>query len=66
MTDFTFKDEPLIIANKKFNSRLLVGTGKYKDFQEAKDAITTSGADIVTVDVRRVNIEKKGEPMLQD
>lgn len=54
------------IAGHKFNSRLLVGTGKYKDFQETKDAIEASGAEIVTVAVRRVNIEKKGEPMLQD
>jgi thiazole synthase len=54
------------IANLTFNSRLLVGTGKYKDFQETKDAIEVSGAEIVTVAVRRVNIEKKGEPMLQD
>ncbi len=54
------------VAGHKFNSRLLVGTGKYKDFQETKDAIEASGAEIVTVAVRRVNIEKKGEPMLQD
>lgn len=54
------------IAGKKFSSRLLVGTGKYKDFQETADAINASGAEIVTVAVRRVNIEKKGEPMLQD
>lgn len=54
------------IANLTFNSRLLVGTGKYKDFQETKSAIEASGAEIVTVAVRRVNIEKKGEPMLQD
>ncbi len=44
----------------------MVGTGKYKDFLETKDAIAASGAEIVTVAVRRVNIEKKGEPMLQD
>lgn len=54
------------IAGRKFSSRLLVGTGKYKDFQETAAAIETSGAEIVTVAVRRVNIEKKGEPMLQD
>jgi thiazole synthase len=54
------------IAGKKFTSRLLVGTGKYKDFQETKLAIEASGAEIVTVAVRRVNIEKKDEPMLQD
>lgn len=54
------------IAGRKFTSRLLVGTGKYKDFQETSAAIDASGAEIVTVAVRRVNIEKKGEPMLQD
>ncbi len=54
------------VAGKKFSSRLLVGTGKYKDFQETKDAIEASGAEIVTVAVRRVNVENKGEPMLQD
>lgn len=54
------------IAGRSFSSRLLVGTGKYKDFAETKSAIEASGAEIVTVAVRRVNIEKKGEPMLQD
>ena len=54
------------IAGKKFHSRLLVGTGKYKDFQETALAIDASGAEIVTVALRRVNIEKKGEVMLQD
>lgn len=56
----------LKIAGKKFSSRLLVGTGKYKDFNETHSAIKESGAEIVTVAVRRVNIEKSGEPMLQD
>ena len=54
------------IAGRRFSSRLLVGTGKYKDFKETKEAIEASGAEIVTVAVRRVNIEKKGEEMLQD
>jgi thiazole synthase len=54
------------IAGKKFHSRLLVGTGKYNDFQETALAIDASGAEIVTVALRRVNIEKKGEAMLQD
>lgn len=54
------------IAGKKFYSRLLVGTGKYKDFQETALAVEASGAEIVTVALRRVNIEKKGEAMLQD
>ena len=54
------------VAGRQFSSRLLVGTGKYKDFQETAAAIGASGAEIVTVAVRRVNIEKKGESMLQD
>ncbi len=54
------------IAGKKFTSRLLVGTGKYKDFKETKQAIEASEAEIVTVAVRRVNIATKNEPMLQD
>lgn len=54
------------VAGKVFTSRLLVGTGKYKDFEETKLAIEASGAEIVTVAVRRVNISAKGEPMLQD
>ncbi|HLD77333.1 MAG TPA: thiazole synthase [Rickettsiales bacterium] len=56
----------LTISGRNFSSRLLVGTGKYKDFAETRDAIAASGAEIVTVAVRRVNIEKKGESMLQD
>lgn len=59
-------DTPLVIAGKSFDSRLLVGTGKYKDFEETKQAIEASGAEIVTVAVRRVNIAAQGEPMLQD
>jgi len=54
------------IAGRKFKSRLLVGTGKYKDFQETAASIEASGAEIVTVAVRRVNIAEKGQPMLQD
>ena len=54
------------IAGKKFHSRLLVGTGKYRDFQETAQAVEASGSEIVTVALRRVNIEKKGEAMLQD
>ena len=61
-----FSSDHFTIAGQKFTSRLLVGTGKYKDFQETAAAIQASGAEIVTVAVRRVNIEKKGEPMLQD
>lgn len=59
-------DDTLIIAGREFSSRLLVGTGKYKDFKETKHAIQASGAEIVTVAVRRVNIASADEPMLQD
>ncbi len=54
------------LAGKLYHSRLLVGTGKYKDFEQTKAAIEASGAEIVTVAVRRVNIAAKGQPMLQD
>ena len=54
------------IANKKFTSRLIVGTGKYKDFSECAKAIKYSGAEIVTVAVRRVNIVDKKKPLLMD
>ena len=53
------KQDKLIISNKKFNSRLIVGTGKYKDMKECAKAIKLSGANIVTVAVRRVNITDK-------
>jgi len=54
------------IAGISYNARLLVGTGKYKDFEETKLAIEASGAEIVTVAVRRVNVSNPGEPMLTD
>ena len=50
------------IANKNFNSRLIVGTGKYKSFEETANAVKASGVDIVTVAVRRVNILDKDQP----
>ena len=54
------------ISNKKFNSRLIVGTGKYKNFLECAKAVKASGAEIVTVAVRRVNITDKKKPLLMD
>jgi thiazole synthase len=55
----------LIIAGKKYSSRLLVGTGKYKDFAQTRQAIDASGANIVTVAIRRTNIgQNTGEPSL--
>ena len=56
----------LRIANRKFNSRLIVGTGKYKNMRECAKAISLSGAEIVTVAVRRVNISDKKKPLLMD
>ena len=56
----------LKIANQKFMSRLIVGTGKYKNFSECAKAIKFSGAEIVTVAVRRVNIVDKKKPLLMD
>ena len=58
--------DKLIVANKRFNSRLIVGTGKYKSMSECAKAIKLSGADIVTVAVRRVNISNKKKPLLMD
>ena len=58
--------DDLVIAGRHFASRLLVGTGKYKDFAETARAIEASGAEIVTVAVRRVNVSDPGQPMLVD
>ena len=60
------KNDSLIIASKKFNSRLIVGTGKYKSMSECAKAVKLSGAEIVTVAVRRVNISDKNKPLLMD
>ena len=54
------------VANIKLKSRLIVGTGKYKNFKETAQAVKASGADMVTVAVRRVNIIDKKKPILTD
>lgn len=60
-------DTPLMIAGKTYSSRLLVGTGKYRNLEETQGAIQASGTDIVTVAVRRSNIgQTPGEPNLLD
>ena len=59
-------DDRLTIAGREFRSRLWVGTGKYKDFVETKKAIEASGADVVTVAVRRVNITDRSKENLLD
>ena len=60
------KNDILKIDKKKFSSRLIVGTGKYKNMLECAKAIKLSGAEIVTVAVRRVNISDKKKPLLMD
>lgn len=63
----TSLDKPFTIAGRTYSSRLLVGTGKYKDMTETREAIEASGAEIVTVAVRRTNIgQNPGEPNLLD
>jgi thiazole synthase len=59
--------DSLVIAGKSYSSRLLIGTGKYKDFAETRAAVEASGAQIVTVAIRRTNIgQHRGEPSLLD
>ena len=58
--------DPFILAGKEYQSRLIVGTGKYKDFAENKRAVEASGAEIVTVAVRRVNITDPSKENLLD
>tara|TARA_Y100001970_G_scaffold15361_1_gene17263 strand:- start:26 stop:799 length:774 start_codon:yes stop_codon:yes gene_type:complete len=60
------KKDIIKIANKKFKSRLIVGTGKYKNMTQCANAVKISGAEIVTVAVRRVNIFDKKKPLLMD
>ena len=59
--------DSLVIAGKSYASRLLVGTGKYRDFAQTKAAVDASGAEIVTVAIRRTNIgQNANEPSLLD
>ena len=59
--------DPLIIAGREYGSRLLVGTGKYRDFAQTAEALDASGAEIVTVAIRRVNLgQNPDEPSLLD
>jgi thiazole synthase len=65
-TSVTPSDDPLVLGGRTFRSRLIVGTGKYKDFAETRRCIEASGAEIVTVAVRRVNITDPGKENLLD
>ena len=58
-------DTPFTLAGRRFTSRLLVGTGKYKDFHETKAAIAASGAEIVTVALRRIDLRDSSRERLQ-
>lgn len=58
--------DPLIIAGKAYNSRLIVGTGKYASYQQNADAARAAGAEIVTVALRRVNLSDKSQEILSD
>ncbi|MGB4247663.1 MAG: thiazole synthase [Pseudohongiellaceae bacterium] len=61
----TNTDTPLIIAGKQYSSRLIVGSGKYASFQQNLDALVASGAEMITVAIRRVNLgQHAGEPSL--
>src|SRR3982751_1992696 len=66
-TDPSTLTDPLVIAGRAYGSRLLVGTGKYRDFAETRNAIVASGAEIITVAIRRTNIgQNAGEASLLD
>ena len=58
--------DPLIIAGKSFSSRLIAGTGKYRSMEEMRNAIEASGAQMVTVAIRRLPLDKPDEPNLMD
>ncbi len=59
-------DDPMIIAGRRFASRLIIGTGKYASYAQNARALEASGAEIITVAVRRVNLTDRSKPMLVD
>ncbi len=64
--DVLREDKPFVVAGRSFKSRLIIGTGKYKTYAENAAALEASGAEIVTVAVRRVNLSDPGQPRLID
>ncbi|MCY4265063.1 MAG: thiazole synthase [Gammaproteobacteria bacterium] len=61
------QDKPLVVAGKTYSSRLIIGSGKYKDFDQNLHALETSGAEMITVAIRRVNLgQHKDKPSLLD
>ncbi len=65
-TQATFEVEPLVIAGRTFRSRLFLGTGKYPDFATMAAALEASGTEVVTVALRRVNLDERGQGSLLD
>jgi thiazole synthase ThiGH ThiG subunit len=61
---YSLEADPLVLGGKKFRSRLLVGTGKYQTLALMKEALEASDAEIVTVAVRRVNLDRSKESLL--
>ncbi len=66
MDAYVTAEDDWVVAGRSFGSRLIVGTGKYKDLPTTAAAIEASGAEVVTVAVRRVNLSDPKAPMLQD
>lgn len=67
MENATQQDKPLVLAGKTYQSRLIIGSGKYRDFQQNLAAMQASGAEMITVAIRRVNLgQLKDEPSLLD
>lgn len=65
-TDVDADDDSWTVAGRRFRSRLIIGTGKYKDYETNRLALEASGAEIITVAVRRVNLDDPTKPMLTD
>src|SRR5690606_22511806 len=66
MTESAPRTDSWTVAGRTFNSRLIVGTGKYRDYEQNAAAVVASGAEMVTVAVRRVNLTDPGQPVLTD
>ncbi len=64
--DRALEDESLVVAGRTFNSRLIIGTGKYETYAQNAEALKASGSDMITVAVRRVNLSNPDEPRLVD
>src|SRR5262245_27674100 len=60
------RDDPLVIVGREFRSRLIVGTGKYRTMEEMREAIDASGAEMVTVAIRRLPLDRPDEENLMD